>query len=542
MKSGLLRRWALTTACALGLAGVAETAWAETLAEAVELAYRTNPSLQAQRASLRALDESYVQARSGLGLGAAAQVSRTETMLKREERATGRIAEDQATGNAESLSVQQPVYSGGRVSARTNAASADIESGRQQVRRSEIDLMVRVVSAYVGVRRDEEILRISRDLVQVLQDQLTDTEAKFEVRQVTATDEAQARARLAAARTQLANAEAQLNATRASYSALVGRNPGTLEPEPPVGQLPPTVEAAFDIAEAKSPQLLQAQFGEQASRARVAEARSQRRPQLSLRAAASRNLTQPYDRGLTDESITLSAVVSQPLFTGGAMSSQIRQSIEQNNRDRLLIEDARRTMIQNVSQSWEQLAAARNSLISQQEEAQADETAFYGVREEEKVGLRSTLEILNAVQELAAAQLALARGRASEYVSRVQLLGVMGALSIDDLSPGATAYDPTVNFEKIKNKGAMPWEAGLRAFDRLAGPPIGGLRPAATEPGERPSVAAALPAPPAPAAEVKPPTSIGQIMDSTRTIPADASAPVSTNRQAEPPPPPPPPR
>ncbi len=531
MKSGLLRRWALTTVCAFGLTGAAfQAVQAETLAEAVELAYRTNPNIQAQRASLRALDESYVQARSGFGLNAGVQVSRNEFMLKRSGPQGG---EAQATTNSASLSIQQPIYSGGRLSARTNAAEADIEAGRQQLRRFELDLMVRVVAAYVNVRRDERVLQIARDLAKVLEDQLTDTDAKFEVRQVTATDQAQARARLAQARTQLANAEAQLNASRANYVALVGRAPGSLEPEPAIEGLPPTVDAAFDLAEAQNPQLLQSQFTEQASRARVAEVRSQRRPQLSLRATAARNPTSQFATNPIDESITLSAVVSQPLFTGGALTSQIRQTVEQNNRDRLLIEDARRNMIQSVAQGWEQLAGARGALLSQQQEVQADETAFYGVREEEKVGLRSTIEILNAIQELAAAQLSLARGRANEYVSRVQLLAQIGSLSLDDLSPGANSYDPARNFDKVHNKGALPWEAGLRAIDRIAGAPIGGLRPAATEPAGRPTAASALPGAPPPAAEVKPSVTIDEIMASTRQIPVDASAPVSTNRQAE---------
>jgi outer membrane protein/S-layer protein transport system outer membrane protein len=540
MKSGLLRRWAFVTVCAIGLAGA--QARAETLAEAVELAYRTNPNIQAQRASLRALDESYVQARAGFGLSAGVQGSRTDYVLKRSDRFSSAFQEFDATTNSANLTVQQSVYTGGRLSARTDAASNDIRAGRQQLRRAEIDLMVRVVQAYVSVRRDEQSQTIARELVNVLESQLSDTGAKFEVRQVTATDQAQVRARLAQARTQLANAEAQLNASRAAYLALVGRNPGSLDPEPQLAALPPTVEAAFDLAEAQNPQLLQAQFTEQASRARVAEAKAQRRPQLSIRGTAARNASAPWFTNPIDETASIAAVVSQPLFTGGALTSQIRQAVEQNNRDRLLIEDARRQMIQNVSQGWEQLTGARNALISQQDEAQADETAFYGVREEEKVGLRSTLEILNAAQELAYAQLAVIRGRANEYVSRVQLLGLIGTLTVDDLSPGAEPYDFTANFDKVKNKGALPWEAGLRAIDRMAGTPIGAPRPAATEPVDRPSSMSSLPAPPPPAAETKPPASLVQIMQSTRTIPADAQSsgandpngPVSTNRQAEP--------
>ena len=513
----------------------AGSARAESLADAIAEAYRSNPNVQAQRAALRALDESYVQARSQMGLSASAQAGDTYDRLHRGGEPSifgGGGGNYRVESSNMGLSLQQPIYTGGRVAARTTAAENDILAGRQNLRRAELDLLLRTVSAYVGVRRDQQVLNITRDTVKVLTQQLDESKAKFEVRQVTATDVAQSEARLAQANTQLANAAAQLAITRSQYLQLVGHNPDNLEPEAALDNLPPTIDQAFDAAEQLSPQLLAAQFTEAASRSRVAEARAGRLPTVVLRADRTRGPEVPYLPKPYDDTLTLSAVVSQPLFSSGQISSAIRQSVEQNNRDRLFVEDARRTVVQNISQAWEALVAARSSLLSQDVEMRSDETAYYGVREEERVGLRSTIEVLNAQSELTQAQLSLVRNRANEYTSRVQLLALIGALNVDTLAPEAEAYDPAKNFRRVKNRFAMPWEVPLRALDRLGGPPIGKQRPADTKDAPRTNMIEDLPPAPPPAAKAVPITPITDIVKRTEGPfeRLDPTGPVTTNR------------
>lgn len=530
----------LCSTCALAFATLAFSAnsvRAESLADAIAEAYRSNPGIQAQRAALRALDETYVQARSQFGLQANIQGSVGRTELNRGGISNvlgGSGGEFKADSSNISLNLQQPIYTGGRFSARANAAENDIMAGRENLRRAEIDLILRVVNAYVGVRRDAQVLQITRDTVTVLTQQLQDSRDKFAVRQVTATDVAQSEARLAQATTQLVNSQAQLNVTRSQYVALVGRNPDSLEPEPAFDSLPQDVDQAFDAAEQLNPTLLSAKFTEAASRARVAEAKAGRLPTITLRAERSRGPTLPYTPKPYDDNLSVQAVVSQPLFTSGQISSGIRQTVEQNNRDRLNIEDMRRNVVQSVSQAWESLAAARSSIVSIETEMRADETAFYGVREEERVGLRSTIEVLNAQQELTQAQLNLVRSRANEYSARVQLLGLVGALNVDTLAPEAETYDPARNFRRVKNRFALPWEFPLRTLDRAAGPPIGGPRKADTREAPRPNSLGEMPPAPAPAAQAPPITSIMTIMEKTGRrpdeAPADPGAPVSTAR------------
>lgn len=504
-----LRPWMLAAACV----AVAPAAHAESLADIVAYAYETNPGIQSQRAALRALDESYVQARSQYGLQLSATAGDTSEELRR--RSVGAKADAETTNVG--LTATQPIYTGGRVALRLNEVEANIRSGREQLRRAELDLIQRVVGAYVSVRRDELLNQIGRDTVTALQRSLSDTEAKFKVRNVTQTDLEQSRARLAQARTQLSGLQEQLADSRAAFYAAVGRNPGTLEPPPPLEDLPPDIDKALAAAESNSPNLLQAVYTEQSSRARIARAKAAVAPTVSARFDMSRQPISRFQPGPYDNSRTASITVTQPLFTSGQIRSGIRQSTEENTRDRLFVDDTRLTVLQNVTQAWERLVSLRRQMSSLEDEVHADELAFYGVRAEERLGLRSNIEVLNAQAELNAAQQNLARARAAEYVARVQLLGVTGTLTPKTLSPAAQTYDASANFRRVKDKGALPLEWPVRALDTLIAPPIDKPRPA--------SIAEAKPAGSAPEPTPPPEHPIRSILE---ILDKPSDAPVKT--------------
>ncbi|USQ97436.1 TolC family outer membrane protein [Caulobacter sp. RL271] len=503
-----VRSSVIAMAVALSVSGVAGRAHAETLADAITAAYQSNPNIQAQRAAMRALDENYAQARAAYGLQASAQVSEGYSYQKGVE--SGR-SED-ATQPTSQLSVSQALYTNGRYAARLASTEAQIKAARENLRRIEMDLLVRVTNAYVSVRRDREVLRISEGGEAFLRKQLQDTQDKYSVRQVTLTDVQQSKARLAAASTQLANAQAQLNVSVAFYASLVGHLPDTLDPEPDIDGLPPTLDEAFDQAEQNNPSLLAAAYTEKSSREGVAEARAQRLFSVSARADYRNGPYVSYNgkAGNRVDNVTASVTLSQPLFSSGQLNSAVRQSIEENNRDKLLIDDARRNMVLGVSQYWDQLVAARKALVSTEEEMKADTIAFYGVREEERFALRSTIEILNAQAELQNAQISFMRGRANEYIGRVQLLAQVGTLEVGNLAPGIQPYDPERHFKKVRYKGVLPTDLIVQSIDKIA-LPMEPKKPKAgdTTPIRPPS--SELPAKPVPADQVKPPQSINDL-------------------------------
>jgi outer membrane protein len=389
------------------------------------------------------------------------------------------------------VQVSQPLYTGGRVSSRIDAAKADILAERENLRRTEIGVLQNVVTAYLDVRRDAQQLAISQDNVTVLARQLEETSARFDAGQLTRTDVSQAEARLARAKSDLASALASLGNARAAYAAVVGQAPGELAPEPAIeARLPPSVDAAFDAADRGNPQLRQADFQEAASAARLAEAKAQTRPTISLNGQYGYvGSQQGFSSGLgaspgvqeAEHGATISANASVPLFTGGLYSSQIRQAAEQDNVSRVGVEAARRQVLEAVSQAWNQLLGARAALLANQEQVRADEVAFEGVKAEQQVGLRMVLDVLNAQQELETSQLALVGARHDEYVAAADVLAATGALDAHDFAPAEPAYDPKANFDKVRRApGWVPWESAVGAVDRLGAP-------ASAPPPERPA-------------------------------------------------------
>ncbi len=475
----------LAAACSMGLmAGLVSVASAETLTDAVALAYQTNPTLQAQRANQRVADEEVVQAKTAfrptLNASADATVSRTDFANEQTfvNGAGQVVTRDHTTGSGSgaSLALQQPLYTGGRASANLTAAQADVLAGREDLRSVEQSVLGNVIQSYVDVRRDQERLRIAQENVNVLTRQLEESRARFEVGEITRTDVAQSEARLASARASLSSAQAILAASRAAYAAVVGQNPTDLAPEPSLAALlPSTVEQAFDLVDRNNPQIQAARYAEQAAAARVAVAKAAYRPTIGARAGFDTDATRTngtgrdfgdYNRGYTG-----SITASIPLFTGGLTSSQVRAAQERENAARIQVEGAQRTALQQISTAWNNLLASRANLVSNEEQVRATRIAFEGVRQEQQVGLRTTLDVLNAQLELANAEVALVVARRDEYVASASVLQAMGVLNVANLAPNVERYDPVKSYDKVNHAfGWVPWEPIVQGIDKVGAP------------------------------------------------------------------------
>jgi outer membrane protein len=452
-------------AWSLALPFGAGAAHAETLQEAIALAYDTNPDLQQQRALQRALDENYVQARSGFRPTASASAT---AGVDNGPNGFGGSSTD--TSSSASISVSQPIYSGGRISTTVDAVQADILQGRENLRQTESSVLQSVVQSFVDVRRDIEALRINQENVRVLQRQLEEASARFDVGEITRTDVAQAQARLAASQSSLASAQAQLSVSRANYASVVGQTPTNLEPEPVLPGMPDGFDQAIDVAQQDNPGLRAAQYAQQASQARVAAARAEYRPNLGLNASYGTAFS-PGGGSLTDrDDFRATASFSIPLFTGGLNGSRVRQALERDNSALIGIDGARRIVLQQVSQAWALVLSTKASLTASDEQVRAATIAAEGVRQEAQVGLRTTLDVLNAELELRDAQLAQVNARRNNYVATAQLLSAMGRLEAKDLVNTVQVYDPKANFDRIKHKGAVPWEPLVEAVDKIAKP------------------------------------------------------------------------
>lgn len=476
----------LAAACSMGLmVGLVPAAQAETLTDALTLAYQTNPTLQAQRANQRATDEGVVQAKTAFrpNLSGSASISGTHTNYAEPLVTTNilgqvvsRRTHSDSAGSGASLSLGQTLYTGGKSSASLTAAEADVLAGREDLRSVEQSVLGNVIQSYVDVRRDQERLRIAQENVNVLSRQLDESNARFEVGEITRTDVAQSEARLAAARASLSSSQALLAGSRAAYAAVVGQNPTDLAPEPSLkALLPSSVEQAFDLVDQNNPAIQSARYAEQAAAARVAAAKAVYRPTVSARASLGWDAGEVNSAGKQygdyDRALSGSITASVPIFTGGLNGSQVRAAKERENAARIAVEGAKRSALQQISTAWNNLLASRANLISNEEQVRATKIAFEGVRQEQQVGLRTTLDVLNAQLELSNAEVALVVARRDEYVASASVLQAMGVLNVANLAPEVERYDPVKSYDKVNHAfGWVPWEPALKVVDKVGAP------------------------------------------------------------------------
>ena len=446
----------------MGLILCAPAAQAETLADAVAAAYDRNPQLVQQRYLQKARDESYVQARSQYGPTVTVQ-TQGQYIFQNLGGRTGQGSNQQST-----VTVNQPLYSSGRLRGQLAAAKAGVMGGEEQLRLTEQQVVQDVVQVYAAVLRDEARLEIGRENVSVLRGQLKQNSKRQQVGDVTLTDVAQSDARLAAAEIQLAALEANLAVSRGQYLEVVGHNPGTLEPLPQLPTLPPTIDAAFDLADQNNPSLRIAEYGEAQSSATAAATRGEQGPTISLSGQGiyKNNNLFNFDNGATRQAVG-GFTITQPIFSAGAVRSRIREADARNRADQAAIDIARRTALQAVTNAWVQLSSSRTAVTTGTRQVESAQQAFAGMSCEELNGLRSTIETLNAEEELQAAQLQLVQSRYNVYVSHAALLGAVGELSAQQIADGIRVYDPEANFRRVRNAGVTPLDLIARSLDRI---------------------------------------------------------------------------
>jgi TolC family type I secretion outer membrane protein len=444
---------------------------ATTLAEAVAVAYRTNPNLLAQREALRALDESYVQSRAALGPQASvnAQLSNEKAAVQEAPSlfSPASTFRNAARTDTEILSLSQVIYNGGQSAAAINAAQADILAGREQLRAAEMQVVQQVINAFVSVRRDRDLLAISQNAVEQLTQEEAETEARFKYHEVTQTDLSQSKARLSSAYAELAAARSRLNNSQTLYLQFVGQNPDDLSEPPPLTDVPASVDAAYVQAVANSPTLKAAVFTELGSRARVEQERTAGNATLSANFNVTNGPVLPYDARYYQKSAAAVIAFNKPLFTSGLFASRIRAAEDRDHRDRLQADAARRQTLQLVGQYWGQMAAADLVLKAQQDQVAAQIVAYDSVQAEYKAGLRETIEVLNAQLELENARLAMIQAVGDTYLARTALLASMGTLRTDVISPGLNIYSPEQAFRAVAYRGAPPWVDAIEALDGL---------------------------------------------------------------------------
>ncbi|HYZ32559.1 MAG TPA: TolC family outer membrane protein [Crenalkalicoccus sp.] len=440
---------------------------AQPLPEALALAYAYNPTLLTARAQLRAVDENVPQALAGWrpSVTISSSIGWTDSQARQpafqtnpftgEVRAvgtniTGPIDTSRTIGTG-SVIITQPVFRGGRTVASTRRAENQVYGQRARLLATEQQVLGDTVNAYVAVIRDQELLRLNINNEQVLTEQLRATNERFRVGEITRTDVAQAESRLAGAIAQRVQAEGNLQISRATFQREVGTVPQRLVAPQPLGVPVRDAREASAIAGDNNPNVVAALFDEAAARDFIAVQLSALLPQVSVQGQAFRsdNTQLPHTRQ-TGTQIT--ATLTVPLYQGGAEYSVVRQARQTAQQARWVVDDQRRQAVQLASQAWEQLQASRAQVDSVRAQIRAAEIALDGVQREAIVGSRTTLDVLNAEQELLNARTSLVQALATLVSQSYALASSIGRLTATDLALPVETYDVTTYYREVRNR------------------------------------------------------------------------------------------
>ncbi|MCA8888149.1 MAG: TolC family outer membrane protein [Parvularculaceae bacterium] len=326
---------------------------------------------------------------------------------------------------------EQPIFTGFRNYNAIRQARSRVQAGAAQLTLVEQDVLQRGAQAYFDVVRDMEVYQATANNVQVLLRQQEEASLRFEVGEVTRTDVAQADARLAQSRAQLTTAQARLAVSRATFAQIFGMSPATLEENPELPPTPATLDEAMQVAAELSPVIIRAKMTEQASRRGVAIAKGAFSPTVSL-TASYQYADEPSSFVLDDEQFAYGARASIPIFLGGLNISRVREAKALNEADRRRVDEADRQARAQVTSAWEQLSAARANINSATSQVAANELALTGVRRENQLGVRTTLDVLDAEQEYLNAQVSLANAERDARSATFTLLAAMGVLTLGE--------------------------------------------------------------------------------------------------------------
>jgi TolC family type I secretion outer membrane protein len=430
------------------------TAEAEDLNGALSQAYLGNPTLDAARAQLRSTDEGVPQALSGWRPTVTGQVSAgSEWSHDGSKPGPNNLIVDrnrQFYPRTYSLTLTQPLFNGFGTVSGTKAAENRVKAGRAQLLDTEQQVLFAAVQAYMSVVTNASILELNQNNVKVLQAQLQATNDRFQAGEVTKTDVSQAQASLQGAIAAATAAEGDLTASMAVYRQVVGQEPVQLSMPNVPPNLPQKQEDVVAMSQ-EAPVVISAQFIEAATKDDIDTQFSELLPSVSLQGSVSRADEQASDRDSTTEG-TILGVLTVPLYQAGAPDSRVRQAKQLYQQARRQLDEARRASAQQAVAAWQALETAQAQITSFEEQVRANTIALEGVRQEQTVGARTVLDVLDAEQALLNSKVNLVTAQTNLVIARYQVLQAIGQLNAKALALNVPLYDPSQHYNDVRNK------------------------------------------------------------------------------------------
>lgn len=461
MDFSLFKRISVLLMCLVLCSGYSGVAKAETLGDTLASAYQNSGLIEQNRALLRAADEDVAQIVSSLRpiINWSVDLTRNFSVVN-----GGTFSQNSANNRLTvGVSLDLLLFDFGQTRLRLDAAKETVLATRETLRSIEQQVLLRAATAFFNVNRSLEFVSLFNNNVRLLNEELRAARDRFEVGEVTRTDVAQAEARLAAAQSGLADAEGDLTQAVEEFRSAVGRAPGSLRNP---RSLPRTtsVDTAKSVAVRNHPDILRAQREVAAAEFTVLAAEADVRP--TVRFSGQYGAFDDLGENSDATSGSFGVAVTGPIYQGGLLSSAIRQSMA--NRDAALgnLHFIRRNIEQDVGNAYAILGAAQASQRSGGEQVRAAEVAFEGVREEATLGARTTLDVLDAEQELLDARANLISADADVFIAAYQVLSSIGQLTARDLNLNVQLYDPAAYYNLVKD-APVPISPQGQKLDRV---------------------------------------------------------------------------
>jgi outer membrane protein len=429
-----------------------------TLIEALAATYSNQPALQAERAKLRATDENVPLALAGwrptvvmAGTAGYGDGLTREFLTTTDPGRNVSIRNPRIIATAQAT-VTQNIYSGGKTQSNVNRSQNQVMAERATLIAQEQTSFNNAVSAYVNVIQSKQLLDLQVNNEQVLAKQLEATNDRFRVGEITRTDVAQAEAALEGARATRETAEGNLQTARGTFQQIIGVFPPNDLIEPQPLNLPVRSEQeASSLASSNNPNVVTALFNDAAAKDAIDVAFSALLPQLSVQGQTFQQ-NNAGARNTQANGYQIVAQLSVPLYQGGSEYAAVRQARQAQQQTRRLIDDARRTAVQNAVQAWDTLVAAKASADSTRAQIRANEIALEGVEREAIVGSRTTLDVLNATQLLLQSRTTLVQNLAQVITASYGVAVAIGRLTARDMHLPVPLYDETAYYQAVKDK------------------------------------------------------------------------------------------
>ena len=441
----LLMLWLATT---IGAA----PAFAATLPDVLVKAYQSSPQLNADRARQRGADENVPQALAGYrpqivaSLGAGLQAVRNLLPDNTVQSATLRPWTIGVT-------VNQVLFNGFKTSNSVRVAEFQVMSGREALRNTGQGVLLDAVTAYMTVLANQALVEAQRTNVSVLREIQATTKKRLDAGDVTPTDTAQAEARLNRGLADLNAAEVALAISKATYAQVIGEAPTQLAAAAPVDRLsPPALAASMETTNHEHPAVLGAGYDVDVAQTTIKVAESSLLPQASVQASASRSVE--TDSSLTTTATNQASVIGQvsvPIYDGGMAASQTRQAKELASQSRMVLEQVRNQARTAVVSAWVSNEGTKVALTAAESEMRAADVALQGVRREAQGGQRTTIDVLNAQQDLTNARTRLIQAQRDRVIASYTLLSAVGRLDVHTLKLDTSDYLPEVHYHQVRD-------------------------------------------------------------------------------------------